>query len=104
MLYITNVSQRLLYCCSWLWLSSFHNLFSKNQKSKSKIKSRPEIALLITAANFSFPKPFLLTKWQEIHSPSDMFIVYYRKHGPLFVTRTGHFTRRKLIWDPGYTK
>lgn len=46
----------------------------------------------------------MLTKWQEIHSPSDMFIVYYRKHGPLFVTHTGHFTRRKLIWDPGYTK
>lgn len=56
MLYITNVSQRLLYCCSWLWLSSFHNLFSKNQKSKSKIKSRPEIALLITAANFFVPE------------------------------------------------
>lgn len=29
-----------------------------------------------------------------MNSPSDMFIVYYSKHGPLFVTHSGHLQQQ----------
>lgn len=40
------------------------------------------------------PSKFLLTKWQEMNSPSDMFSVYCCKHGSLFVTRIGYFQKQ----------
>lgn len=42
-------------------------------------------------SSFMDLKNSLLTKWQEMNSLSDMFIVYYREHGPLFVTHIGHY-------------